>query len=173
MTDMVTVRGFVATATHMVTYESGVRVTSFRLASTPRRFDRTTGTWVSGETNWYTVACFRELAMNVQCSVKKGEAVIVSGRLKVRQFERKDGSTGTSVDIEAETVGHDLVLGTATYARRGAAAAALPEGAMSEGEAQTGGAQPECEGEPRPEGVDEDGVLDDTLDPGQEDGRAA
>lgn len=146
MTEMLTVRGFVATDPSLTTYDSGTRVTTFRLAATPRYFDRGSGQWVNGDTNWFSVSCFRELAMNVQCSVKKGEPVLVTGRLRVRQFDRKEGGTGTSVGIEAESVGHDLVLGTATYARRMYSGAKPGEGAQAAG-AEGGGE------------VDADGVV--------------
>lgn len=157
MTETVTVRGFVATDPSLTTYDSGARVTTFRLASTARYFDRGSGAWVNGETNWFSVSCFRELAMNVQCSVKKGEPVLVSGRLRIRQFDRKDGSgVGTSVGIEAESVGHDLVLGTATYARRMFAGSKPAEDAHPDA-----GQEPGRDGssQERPGHVDADGVL--------------
>lgn len=157
MTEMVTVRGFVATDPSLTTYDSGTRVTTFRLAATPRYFDRASGQWVNGETNWFGVSCFRELAMNVQCSVKKGEPVLVTGRLRIRQFDRKEGGTGTSVGIEAESVGHDLVLGTATYARRMFSGAKPADAAQSADGAQSANTQ--GAGEDRPSNVDADGVM--------------
>lgn len=161
MTEMVTVRGFVATDPSLTTYDSGTRVTTFRLAATPRYFDRASGQWVNGETNWFSVSCFRELAMNVQCSVKKGEPVLVTGRLRIRQFDRKEGGTGTSVGIEAESVGHDLVLGTATYARRMFSGAKPADGAQPAEDIQASDAQGADEARPddRPSNVDADGVM--------------
>lgn len=117
MNETMIVRGFVATEPSLRTLESGLHVVSFRLGSTPRRFDKATSTWVDGETSWYTVSCFRELAVNAQVSLKKGQPVIVLGRLKVRQFSRTDGSPGVSVELDAETLGHDLRFGAGTFGR--------------------------------------------------------
>jgi single-strand DNA-binding protein len=72
--------------------------------------------WVDGETNWYTITAFRQLALNVASSVSKGDRIIVSGKLRVRDWDNGERS-GTSVEIEAETMGHDLVWGTTTFAR--------------------------------------------------------
>ena len=65
MTENMTVTGLVATTPrHLVTSE-GVQITSFRLASVQRRFDTEQQIWVDGDTNWFTVAAFRDLAVNV------------------------------------------------------------------------------------------------------------
>ena len=72
--------------------------------------------WVDGETNWFTITAFRQLALNVASSVSKGDRIIVSGKLRVRDWDNGE-RTGTSVEIEAETMGHDLVWGTTTFAR--------------------------------------------------------
>jgi single-stranded DNA-binding protein len=69
-----------------------------------------------GETNWYTVTTFRQLATNAAVSVKKGERIIVTGRLRIRDWE-SGGKTGTNVDVEAEAIGHDLSWGTAAFSR--------------------------------------------------------
>lgn len=118
MSEIITVRGFVATDVALNTRAGGLAVAGFRLGAPERRFDRVNGTWVDGETNWFSVSCFRELAVNVKGSLEKGQRVLVTGRLRVRPFNREDGSTGTAVDIDAETVGHDLLFGTATFAKR-------------------------------------------------------
>jgi single-strand DNA-binding protein len=86
------------------------------MASTHRRFDRTTKKWVDGETNWYTITAFRQLAINVAGSVSKGERVVVSGKLRVRDWDNGERA-GTSVEIEAEAIGHDLTWGTSTFTR--------------------------------------------------------
>ncbi|MHA7272571.1 single-stranded DNA-binding protein [Arthrobacter sp. TMT4-20] len=66
------------------------------------------------------MSMFRQLATNAGVSIKKGDKVVVSGRLRVRPWIREDGRTGTSVDIDAETVGHDLMWGTAHFHRTSA-----------------------------------------------------
>ncbi|MDQ1553276.1 MAG: single-strand DNA-binding protein, partial [Microbacteriaceae bacterium] len=69
MTDTITITGLVATVPrHLVTTE-GLSITSFRLASTQRRFDRSHERWVDGDTNWYTITTFRQLAINAAGSI--------------------------------------------------------------------------------------------------------
>jgi single-strand DNA-binding protein len=116
MTDTITLTGFVATVpNHLVTGE-GLPITSFRLASTQRRFDRSRNLWVDNGTNWYTVTSFRQLAMNTNSSIKKGERVIVSGRLRIRDWAAGE-KAGTSIEIDADSIGHDLAWGTASFTR--------------------------------------------------------
>jgi len=111
-----TTTGLVATTPrHLVTHE-GLEITSFRLASSVRRFDRTDNRWVDSDTNWFTVTSFRTLAINVATSISKGDRVIVTGKLRVRDWDNGDRS-GTSVELEAETIGHDLTYGNSTFSR--------------------------------------------------------
>ena len=116
MTEMVTVTGLVATTPrHLVTQE-GLPITSFRLASSHRRFDREQGRWVEVDTNWFTVTAFRQLAVITAQSVSKGERVVVHGRLRVRDWDNGERS-GTSIEVEADALGHDLSWGTAIFNR--------------------------------------------------------
>jgi single-strand DNA-binding protein len=116
MSESFTVSGLVATTPrHLVTQE-GLPITSFRLASSKRRFDRTKKIWVEGETNWFTINSFRQLAINSASSISKGDRIVVSGRLKVRDWDNGERS-GTSVEIEADCLGHDLVWGTTEFSR--------------------------------------------------------
>lgn len=116
MNETITVRGIVATAPRHFLTETGLDITSLRLASPSRRWDRATGTWVNGGTNWFSVTAFRVLGANVYRSVSKGDRVIVTGRLKIRDWTKGDRS-GTSVDIDADSVGHDLLFGCGTWMR--------------------------------------------------------
>lgn len=116
MSDYMTFRGFVATDIKTSTTTTGVGTASFRLGSTARRFDRPTNTWVDTHTNWFTVQGYRQLAGNMGCSIKKGQRVIVVGRLKLRTWE-KDGRIHFAHEIDAESVGHDLMWGSANYNR--------------------------------------------------------
>ncbi len=93
----------------------GVSVASFRVASTPRL--RKGGEWVDGDTTWYSVTVWRQLADNVRGSVRKGDAVIVHGRLRTDTWKREDGELNSSLQIEASLVGHDLSRGTSTFVR--------------------------------------------------------
>ena len=116
MTDNITLTGLVATTPRHLTTSEGLAITSFRLASSQRRFDRAANRWVDGDTNWYTVSSFRALAENAAISVSKGDRVIVTGKLRIRDWENTDRS-GTTVEIEAEALGHDLTWGIASYTR--------------------------------------------------------
>jgi single-strand DNA-binding protein len=116
MSESFTVSGLVATTPrHLVTQE-GLPITSFRLASSKRRFDRTKKIWVEGDTNWFTITSFRQLAINSAASISKGDRIVVSGRLKIRDWDNGERS-GTSVEVDAESLGHDLVWGTAEFSR--------------------------------------------------------
>lgn len=119
MTETITVRGFLGGDVRLVTTDRGLPIATFRLASTPRRFDRERQTWVDGETNWYSVACFRSLAQNVRATLGKGDPVVVTGRLKIRRWENEHGQRGTAVDIDADGVGYDLTFGTGSFVRLG------------------------------------------------------
>jgi single-strand DNA-binding protein len=116
MSDNITVRGFVATEPKTATTPGGVATANFRVGSNPRYFDRATKAWIDGDTNWFTVQGYRQLAGNIGCSIKKGQKVIVVGRLKLRSWEH-DGRIYHSAEIDAESVGHDLSWGSANYIR--------------------------------------------------------
>ncbi len=116
VTESITVSGLVATTPRHLITQDGLPITSFRLAASSRRFDREQGKWVDGETNWYTVTGFRQLAINLATSVSKGERIMVAGRLRVRDWDNGERA-GTSVEIEAEHLGHDLLWGTAAFTR--------------------------------------------------------
>lgn len=108
--------GIVATTPRHVTTAEGLAITSFRLASTRRRYDSSVDSWVDADTNWFTVVAFRQLAHNAQRSIHKGDRVVVTGRVRVREWEHDSGS-GTAVEIEADALGHDLLWGTTEYSR--------------------------------------------------------
>ena len=88
-------------------------VTAFRLACTPRVRGKG-GEYSDGNTTWIDVTCFRSLAAHVAASVRKGDPVIVIGRLRTSVWV-KDGQTRERLGLEAETVGHDLSRGTAIF----------------------------------------------------------
>lgn len=126
MTDQLTLTGLIATTPRHIVTSEGLAITSFRLASQQRRFDKTQGGWADAETNWYTVTAFRDLALNASQSLNKGDRVVAVGRLKVRDWSNDDRS-GTSVEVEADSLGHDLHWGVTTYQRVARADAAGPE----------------------------------------------
>jgi single-strand DNA-binding protein len=127
--------GLVATtARHLVT-QDGLPITSFRLASSQRRFDRSQNKWVDGETNWYTITSFRTLAVNVSQSISKGDRIAVFGKLRVRDWDNGERA-GTSVEIEAETVGHDLAWGNSSFTRTVLVRETAPEETVESGLAE-------------------------------------
>lgn len=136
MSDTITLTGLVATDPRHVLTSEALPITSFRLASTQRRFDRSKSQWVDGDTNWYTITAFRQLALNSSLSIKKGDRVVVTGRVRIRDWAAGERN-GTTIEIEAESLGHDLSWGTAAFTRsislqsRSADAAAAPAASPS------------------------------------------
>ena len=116
MSDQYSVTGLVATTPRHLVTQDGLPITSFRLAASLRKFDRTLNRWVDAETNWFTITSFRQLAVNSSMSISKGDRILVMGRLRVRDWDNGERA-GTSVEIEAESIGHDLVWGSTTYTR--------------------------------------------------------
>lgn len=117
MTTSISVIGTIATDPKLFTPTSGTPLCSFRLASDERRYDREKQSWVDGNTNWFGVVAFRSLATHSHESFKKGDRVIVSGRLRMRNWE-KDDKRGTAVEIEAEALGHDVRWGVSRFDKR-------------------------------------------------------
>ncbi|MBA4084972.1 MAG: single-stranded DNA-binding protein [Kytococcus sp.] len=117
----ITVGGRVVADPEHRTTRNGIQFTIFRIASTVRRRSRE-GVWVDGPTSFYNVATYRALGVNAHQSLGKGDPVVVHGRLTINDWQRTDGSWGSSADIEAMSVGHDLTFGTTEYskAQRGA-----------------------------------------------------
>ncbi|GAA4156539.1 hypothetical protein GCM10022286_06930 [Gryllotalpicola daejeonensis] len=111
MSSSITVRGFAATQPKFVIV-NGLSISSFRLGSSERRFNRATGAWENGPTSWFSISCFRELATNAFASINKGDPIIVTGRLKVSEWSAGDKS-GLDVEIEADGIGHDFRWGKA------------------------------------------------------------
>ena len=116
MSDQYSVTGLVATTPRHLVTQDGLPITSFRLAASLRKFDRTLNRWVDAETNWFTITSFRQLAVNSSMSISKGDRILVMGRLRVRDWDNGERA-GTSVEIEAESIGHDLVWGSTTFTR--------------------------------------------------------
>ncbi|MET4591945.1 MULTISPECIES: single-stranded DNA-binding protein [unclassified Arthrobacter] len=87
---------------------SGSAVANFTIASTPRTFDRQSNEWKDGETLFLRAAVWREAAENVAESLTKGMRVIVSGRLKSRSYETKEGEKRTVIELEVDEIGPSL-----------------------------------------------------------------
>jgi single-strand DNA-binding protein len=92
---------------------SGAPVANFTVASTPRTFDRQTNEWKDGTPLFIRCSVWRQIAENVAESLQKGQQVIVHGALNIRNYERQDGSKGTSVEMNVYEVGPSLRFATA------------------------------------------------------------
>jgi single-strand DNA-binding protein len=93
--------------------QSGAAVASFTVASTPRTFDRQSGEWKDGEALFLRCNVWRQVAENVAESLTRGSRVLVSGRLRQRSFETKEGEKRTVVELEVDEIGPSLRYATA------------------------------------------------------------
>jgi len=121
-----------------------VPVASFRLACTPRRFNRRTENWSDGTTQWFTVNVWRQLAENCAASLRRGDPVVVQGRLDLRAWINSDNVEVTGFEIEATHLGHDLARGTSQFTRTPKRETAVEAAASTAPEAP---ATPEVPGE--------------------------
>jgi single-strand DNA-binding protein len=109
-------------------------VASIRVACTPRRFRRSTQEWVDGSTQWYTVNAWRTLGEHCARSLRRGDPVVVHGRLNAHTYVNKAGQQVTAFEVEADVVGHDLSKGVSEFARvpkQGAGEDGTEEGAAA------------------------------------------
>lgn len=111
------VAGYVAREPKFRKTHNGYSYTSLRVGYTPRRMDRDSGEWSDGGTSFVTVFCWRGLADNVATCVRKGDPVLIKGKLQVRPFTDKDGTARVAVEVEASSIGHDLARGVANFQR--------------------------------------------------------
>ncbi|GAB2444447.1 single-stranded DNA-binding protein [Streptosporangium sandarakinum] len=129
----ITLTGNVAAPPRQHTFPDGSRVTSLKVASTSRYFDRDNQQWCNGETTYFGVRCFRGLADNVAQSVRLGQPIVVQGRLRIREFVH-EGERRFMPEVEASSLGHDLRwgLGSFTKPMRGGIAPSLGRDERSE-----------------------------------------
>lgn len=117
MSDLVTIRAIVGTEPQLSITPQGIAVLKFRAVTHERKRDAETGQWTDAGTNWFSISAFRGLGENGMESFAQGDHVIIFGKLQIRQFDRSDGTRGTSTDIEAYAFGHDLKFGVSQYIR--------------------------------------------------------
>jgi single-strand DNA-binding protein len=101
-----------------LTKTSQTMVTSFKVATHARRFDKAVNGWVDAASLRLRVTCWKRLAENVGRSVKRGDPVIVTGNLSCRDWMGDDKIRRVSYELDAVSVGHDLTRGTAAFARQ-------------------------------------------------------
>lgn len=164
---MVTVQGWLGNDPQ-VRSAAGVPVANFRVACTPRRLRRDSGEWVDGPTQWYGVSAWRGLADHCGRSLRRGDPVILHGRLSQRSYVNKHDIEVIALEIEAVTIGHDLSRGVSVFSKttRGARTeargqeqqqAAPPEWAVP------GASEPVMPTEPVPQPPQNDGHADRTT----------
>jgi single-strand DNA-binding protein len=96
---------------------SGAAVANFRIASTPRTFDKQTNEWKDGDALFLSCSVWRQAAENVAESLQKGMRVVVQGRLKQRSYETREGEKRTVYELDVEEVGPSLKYATAKVTR--------------------------------------------------------
>lgn len=125
----VTLQGWLGT--DVVVRQAGdAVVATFRVGCTPRRYQRKTDSWVDGDTQWYTVNAWRGLAENCDRSLRRGDPVVVHGRLNAQTWSNSAGVEVTSFEVDAMLVGHDLSRGFSAFTKTtGGAGPRIAEGA--------------------------------------------
>ncbi|MET9245843.1 single-stranded DNA-binding protein [Nonomuraea sp. NPDC003709] len=112
----ITLTGNVAAEPRQYSFDDGSKVTSLKVFSSHRYFDKKAGQWVDGDRVCFTVRCWRTLGDNVASSIRAGHPVVVSGKLRIREFG-PEGDRRFVPEIEASAVGHDLRWGTGVFAK--------------------------------------------------------
>jgi single-strand DNA-binding protein len=132
---------------------NGTDLSTFRLASTPRRYDRNSEQYVDGTTTWITVQCWRSLALHVRDAVRRGDPLVVIGKLKTEEWTKDDARYSRMV-LEALAVGHDLNRGVSAFRKTPRRTESRPEpapgpspGAPAAGESQPAVGGPERSGD--------------------------
>jgi single-strand DNA-binding protein len=122
----VTIVGNLAADPELRYTQGGVAVTSLRVGSTPRTFNRQTSQWEDGETVWVRCTAWRELAENIANSLHKGARVVVTGRLKAPSaYQAANGEARASLELEIEDIGASLLRATAVVTNRAREAGAV------------------------------------------------
>jgi single-strand DNA-binding protein len=113
----VTIVGNVVAEPELRFTPSGAAVTSFRVASTPRYFNKEANEWTDGEPLFMTCNAWRNLGENVAETLSKGMRVIVQGNMKQRNWEDKEGAKRSTIEVEVSAVGPELTWAKATVER--------------------------------------------------------
>jgi len=114
---VITVQGNLVDDPELRFTPAGHAVAKFRVASTPRTFDKSTNEWRDGDSLFLTVSAWRRLAENVAESLHRGDRVICRGQLKQRSYEDREGVKRTVYELDAEDVGPSLQRATAAVTK--------------------------------------------------------
>ena len=109
------VAGYVATEPKVGWTRDGTRTLFMRLGWTPRRIDKRTGQWVDQPSSFVSVICYRRVAENAAACLRRGDPVVVKGNLRVREFGDEKSPKRLSVEVIADTIGHDLSRGVTIF----------------------------------------------------------
>jgi single-strand DNA-binding protein len=112
---------------------SGAAVAKFRIASTPRTLDKASGEWKDGEPLFMPCSIWRDAAEHVAESLTRGTRVIVTGRLRSRSYETREGEKRTVIELEVDEIGPSLRYATAKVSKLARASAAKPTGTPAGG----------------------------------------
>jgi single-strand DNA-binding protein len=116
--NQITLRGYLTAEPKLhQTTATAVPVTEIRVGSTPRRLNRETGEWLDAPTSYYTVKCWRRLAINAVSSLHKGDMVVIRGRFYMNNWVDSQQRQRSTLEIEADSLGHDLAYGWTHYLR--------------------------------------------------------
>jgi single-strand DNA-binding protein len=121
---------------------NGRPVASFRVASVPRYLDKTTNEWRDGDGLFLTVNVWRQQAENVAESLQRGTGVVVTGRLRQRTYELKDGGKRTVLEVEADDVAASLMFASAKVTKVSRDCPASADSRPQAGQATSGDADP-------------------------------
>jgi single-strand DNA-binding protein len=131
--NQITLRGYVTAEPKLWQTKNNTTGAEVRVGSTPRWLNRDTGEWQEGEPMYYTVKCWRNLAVNVKGSLHKGDRVIVRGKFMTRTWVDDQQRPRMQIEVEADSVGHDLAFAW-SFVNRGARAPRNVMEALANGE---------------------------------------
>lgn len=109
--------GFVATQPKSGYTKTGTRTLSLRVGWTPRLFDRAANQWTDQPSSFITVQCYRKIAEHGAICLRKGDPIVLRGTLRVREFEDQSGARRSSVEVQADSIGHDLSRGISGFTK--------------------------------------------------------
>lgn len=133
METYITVAGNLVADPKVRTVANGQAVADLRIASNPRRFDREANEFKDGDPIYIGVSCWRTLALNVHASLRKGDSVVVHGKLLYREYDDKDGVHRNVYSIDAISIGPDLTRWAVDIRRPPKPADADPAAVSAEG----------------------------------------
>lgn len=111
------VTGYVATQPKAGTTKSGAPFLFMRVAWTPRAFNKATGEWADQQTSFVSVMCYRKVAENATKCLRRGDAITLRGTVQVRDYVDQAGAKRSSVDVVADSLGHDMSRGTSHFSK--------------------------------------------------------